>query len=72
MLVNHTAAKEQSSSEKLYVLDIERVQFVNNSRAKSAFVANQQALFQVPVSVLCGSVGVANFFKHLVANVLVR
>lgn len=42
-------AREQSSNEQLYWLDVERVSFVNKRRVGRAFVANQQGLFPITI-----------------------
>lgn len=72
LLENQTAAMEQPSKDQLCRADIKHVRLVNNPRGKSAFVANQQGLFQVPASVSTDSIGVANFFQARFLLVLAR
>lgn len=61
---------EQSSGEKLYRLDIERVLLVNSSLGRTSFVFGPQSVFQFPFSLSFDCFGLENCLEVLFVEVL--
>lgn len=66
------ASRDLSSNKQLYYHDIKRVRLVNNCRAMSALVANQQDLLQAPASFPIASLSATTFFEARLIDVLAQ